>query len=403
MSWTIIAQTSDVRPQSHKYNITAHGSGTAGAIKSEIEIDREAILNDFQKLLPFISGIRFRSSQKFEELVSDPCQLVNSIRTRLYLALTDEIRNVINNAESVHIFTDDLEIPWEMLGKGTEDLGYSIGISPLSKRRFLTNKFENPQRINILFVVDTKNNLPQTRSEIQNIIRELENNPYTSSKINYVILQGKDATYSNVRKHLLQQYFDIVHVATHTEPSGVVLNDGLLLPDDINNDTSRGAPWLVFLNSCESGIVKDLDTYDKYGELSNLSIAFLSAGASSYIGTSCIINDTSASQLASSFYRQLFLGISVGVSLLNAKKEFIKYHQEDGDLSWMAFRLYGDPNSKKEFVKEFKKDFEDEVKRYIKGKQDKTTRFDIIQCAKDLGINISEIRAIISRMKSQPR
>jgi hypothetical protein len=69
----------------------------------------------------------------------------------------------------------------------------------------------------------------------------------------------------------------------------------------------------------------------------------------------------------------------------------------------MAFRLYGDPNSKKEFVKEFKKDFEDEVKRYIKGKQDKTTRFDIIQCAKDLGINISEIRAIISRMKSQAR
>jgi CHAT domain len=417
MSWTIIAQTSNERPPLHKYNITAYRSGTAGAIKSEFEIDKEAIINDFRELLPFISGIRFRSLQKLE-LSDDPVQLVSSIKKRMRLALGDDINSAIDSAESIHIITDDLEIPWEMIGKDNEtyDLRYPLGISALSKRRFLANRFNNLHSTNILFIIDTKSNLPQTRSEIQNIIRDFEErNTNTISEVNYVILKGNDATYSNVRRLLLQQYFDIIHVAAHTEPEGVLLNDGILSPEDIHTDTSMGAPWLVFMNSCESGIIKGLEVYEKFGELSNLSIAFLSAGVSSYIGTSCIINDASASQFASYFYNQLFQGSSVGQSLLKAKKDFIENYQDDDDLSWMAFRLYGDPNSRlygdhnrdSNSTKkdggggDFRSDNEAKVRRYLKRIRDQKAQFDIIRCAKDLGISISEIRAIVSRINSQ--
>jgi CHAT domain-containing protein len=83
------------------------------------------------------------------------------------------------------------------------------------------------------------------------------------------------------------------------------------------------------MNACENAKTRDLNYFDKYDELSTLADAFVGAGAYSYIGTSGIINDSSASEIAVDFYNNLLVGSTVAESLRKAKIEFFKYNQND--------------------------------------------------------------------------
>ena len=412
MSWTIIAQILDSSSNT-KYKITAFHKGDAGALSSELVIDKEQIMNNYYNLLPSISGIRFRS-QILQEL--DPVRLMNSIKNRLYSSLNDDLKNVFDTADSVHLITDDIDIPWEIISydENSLNLKYSFGISRLSKRRFISsNKIQSVNSINVLFIVDTKNNLAQTKLETEKIISMFDqiNRKHKNKKIGYVILEGKEATYNNVRKCLIQNYFDIIHTCTHTEYDGIVLNDGLLRPNDIFDDIKIDPPWFVFMNSCESAKTKNLDPFEKYGQLSDLNIAFLAAGANSYLGTTCIINDSAASEISINFYNHLLRGFTLGESLKNAKNTF--YTNNRDDLSWLAFRLFADPNSKKDFgdfsdildessgsseiddIKNKKEnDFQNKILQYIQNNKN----FSISKCARDLNIDVDEIMNILSKL-----
>jgi hypothetical protein len=71
MSWTVIAQKASAQSGPAKYKVTAFHKEDPSALSSEIEINRDEIIEDFQRLLPFISGIRFRALKlKFEN--NDP-------------------------------------------------------------------------------------------------------------------------------------------------------------------------------------------------------------------------------------------------------------------------------------------------------------------------------------------
>jgi hypothetical protein len=375
------------------------------AIDTEFKINRNEIINDYQKLLPSISGIRFRSS-KLENLNSE--HVIKSVKDRLQLSFTDELKNVIENSSTLHFITDDVEIPWELIGISDDlRLKHSFGISPLSKRTVLSSKINESQTFNILFIVDTKENLPQTRVEIEKICSMIDLlNVKNSKRISYVVLKGKDATYANVRKNLIQNYFDIIHVATHTEYNGIILHDGILTPTDIYKDMKTGAPWLVFMNSCESAVGIDIDPFEKYGELSNLTISFLAAGALSYIGTNCIINDEVASEISVGFYDELFKGLPLGECLRNSKNAFVNLHHDN--LGALAFRLFGDPTIKRNFEGKSKvndtvkeddyelietRNLKFEVLEYIRRNK---KSFDIRKCARDLKADAADIMNIIS-------
>jgi CHAT domain-containing protein len=263
-------------------------------------------------------------------------------------------------------------------------------------------KLGKTRKLKVLFIVDTKDNLPQTRSETRTITSMLGAN---NIKVAYDILEGKKATYSSVRNYIRNQNLDIVHVAAHAEfdetnprDSGIVVNDGLLRTKDIYNDVVKGPPSLVFMNACESAKTIDSSYLEKYEELSGLAFAFLDAGALSYIGTICRINDRAASQIAISFYKKLLTGSSVGQSMQAARKEFFDEHREDEDLSWLAFRLYGDPNWKRDLIAEAIMDADEKVKEYVNDKKKRRQHFTIIDVARDLNISVSEARHILSRL-----
>jgi hypothetical protein len=373
-----------------KYKVSAYREGEAESssvekVEAEFELDRKTIVGDFQRLLPYISGEipRFRSLSKFADL-EDPLQSIFSIGARIYSALPEDL-NVIEDAKSIHIKTDDLEMPWEVMGEGEEPicLKYSCGVSPLNlKRDRPPAALGKARNLKVLFIVDTKCNLPQTREEIRSI---------TSVKcakdirVRYRIIEGKDAKYISIRDYIKDNKLDIIHVAAHAEfnesnpgGSGIVVNNGLLTAEDVYDDVIEYPPWLVFMNACESAKSIGSRYLEKYKELSGLADAFLEAGASSYIGTICKINDSAALHIATRFYDELLCnGSSVGQSMQNARKEFYDNHGNE-DLSWLAFRLYGDPNLKRDFVDDAKKDMEEKVKEYFNEK--KETRAKMYYC-----------------------
>ena len=156
-----------------------------------------------------------------------------------------------------------------------------------------------------------------------------------------------------------------------------------------------------------------MNIFETSGQLSDLNIAFLAAGANSYIGTNCIINDAVASEIAVNFYNDLIQGYTLGESLRNAKNKY--YNDNMEDLSWLAFRLYGDPTSKKDFGDtlsiEDEKDEEisyrnmyndkiqeDNLKNRIVEYIQKNKTFSISKCSRDLDIDVDEIMNILSKL-----
>ncbi len=390
-----------------KYEVHGYRTDAAWGIGPfDFELERKTILSDFQGLLPAImaSSTRFRSALKFDQIQEEPIDTLIRVGKKLYSSLNPDVTQAIELSSSVHLFTNEIEVPWEIMHSSEQFLSLNkpFGISPLFKRSFSEQPRERkPGRLRILMIVDTKNNLSLTRYETQKIQSLMKEN----GRADLVVLEGDRATYGNVRRYLQEEYFDIVHVASHAgfeqdkpEESGVILNDGMLRTRDIYNSTKDAPPWLVFMNACESARIRDLSYFEKYEELSGLAFAFVKAGARSYIGTTNVINDSAASEIAVSFYSNLLKGSSVGESFRQAKLEFYRNHPDD--LSWSAFTLFGDPNSKKEFSESVERNLEEDVKNYIR---EKKNRFNIPQCSKDLGISISDVRRILARLKFSAR
>jgi hypothetical protein len=375
---------------------------------AELKLNRNAVLSDFERVLPIImtSSIRFRSFTQYATQVEEPIDLLAAIGKKLYLDLNPDVKEAIKGANSIHIITNDVRIPWDIMHDDQEflTLNHPFGISPIVKTQDLKREPKRNSKLNVLFIVDTKNNLSQSREEIQKIL-SLMAKSVKHNKIEYVFLKGKDATRGRVSDLLQKYYFDIIHVATHAkfEPmdpddSGVVLNDGLLRTRDIYKTLKDDPPWLVFMNACESARTRELSYLEKYDELSGLGIAFVKAGAPSYIGTIGMINDSSASEIAVGFYKNLLGGSTIGESLRKAKREFFDNNPED--LSWSAFTLYGDPNLKKDFEEEAVKEKEDEVISYYLQRKEKGLYFSYSECSRDTGAKISEVRRIIYNYKS---
>jgi CHAT domain-containing protein len=105
---------------------------------------------------------------------------------------------------------------------------------------------------------------------------------------------------------------------------------------------------IVILNACQTG----LQNFSLTG-IQGWATKFLDAGVSTFIGTLWSVNDETAFNFVKELYSQLAVGISLGESIKNAR---IKCKRE-GDTSWLAYQLYGHPNSKTNFSLSTKPDF----------------------------------------------
>jgi hypothetical protein len=138
---------------------------------TDLEINRKAILSEFEKILPVMisSSIHFRSGTVFPLQNEEPVDMLAGIGKKIYEGLNSEVKETLRSANSIHLVTNDLAVPWDLIHDGQEffQMKCPFGISPMVKRQDLQKEPKRNSKLKVLFIVDTKNNLPRTREETE--------------------------------------------------------------------------------------------------------------------------------------------------------------------------------------------------------------------------------------------
>ena len=260
---------------------------------------------------------------------------------------------------SFSITTNDLELPWELIGfhdDATGELRYlclerSVSRMPLGEvfplsfgRRAQPAK---KKRRMLLIHSDPDGNLPAAAREVDTIAQELQD------EVEFERVQPADATNAHLNNVLMGESFDFIHYAGHAyfdrnEPnrSGLQLKDSRLTADKIRRLSKGGS--LVFLNACESGTVARENEPQKVSYLLNnpepvvgLASAFVYSGAIGCVGALWPVYDKPAAELAVHFYKNVLRGEPTGEALRLARANVrVSYPRE---ITWAGYVLYGDP------------------------------------------------------------
>jgi hypothetical protein len=141
----------------------------------------------------------------------------------------------------------------------------------------------------------------------------------------------------------------LLHVAAHgrfdpqnANLSPLSLQDGALTPFDLTGERAAGLRReraIVFLNVCHTGrLAFSLTGLGGWAErfINDLNV-------SAFIGTLWEVNDLLAAEFAIAFYDRLLAGESLGQAFYAARLHI--RDRQPGNPTWLAYVLYGDPNS----------------------------------------------------------
>ncbi len=146
----------------------------------------------------------------------------------------------------------------------------------------------------------------------------------------------------------------LIHVATHgnfapddVQESPILLEDGPLVPRDLNPLTARGLRRehpLVFFNTCHSGRLGfTLTGLGGWAEQLIDEVA-----VTGFIGSLWEISDELAPVFARTFYEALWEGQPLGRAFHRARMAVRS--RQPANPTWLAYTLYGDPNARVRFV-----------------------------------------------------
>jgi hypothetical protein len=298
----------------------------------EAESRIHAIFNDIENMnLPadiFDSKMRAKGRSLYKELFSEELK-------KFYWLNRDRIK-------SFQIITKDPWIPWEIIKPWDQDMGKE---DPFLCERYAFSRWivgkkiiiPNEQLKKVLVVVPSTTDLTNSLAErdwIGEFVKSIGAEVSTDSKYRHVVSALEKGEY------------DILHFSTHGKYnkdhplfSQIDLEDGLSLrPEDVGEMAIefRQSKPIVILNTCQSGVQGFSLT-----EIKSWATQFLDAGASAFIGTLWRVSDEAALKFTKELYKQLANGITLGEAVQKART----ICKEPGDSSWLAYELYGQPNS----------------------------------------------------------
>ena len=264
--------------------------------------------------------------------------------------LTEPARKRLRAADACDLYLrlDEqlVHLPWELCYDGSHFLstkfrvgrqiitGYPIPAPPAQP--------ELRKSLRVLLIADPTESLPEAGVEADHLSLLLDDIP----GVEVTLIGGKGARKIPLLAAL--QDHDVVHFAGHShyDPdnpsrSGWRLHEGILTAGELSK-LSR-PPLLVFSNSCQAGASAEWSRGYRYeGQAFGIGSAFLLAGVKNYIGTFWVVHDEESVLLASSFYKGLVTGLSLGDALLQARHTVIAQRGWQG-LTWASYMLYGDP------------------------------------------------------------
>jgi CHAT domain-containing protein len=196
------------------------------------------------------------------------------------------------------------------------------------------------REFNVLLVVNPTGDLPGAVEEGERVARllaQIEGAGITA-------IRGGDATRARLLAEFRSGDYDAIHFAGHAyfDPdapasSGILCAGGRVL-SGADLAALDSVPALVFFNACESGrlrtAVKPLRQLDRSVGFAE---AFLRGGVANFIGTWWPVSDGAASAFATTLYRGLARGQSIGTAL-NASRRAVR---ELPSADWANYLHYG--------------------------------------------------------------
>ncbi len=250
----------------------------------------------------------------------------------------------------ITIRTNDRSLPWELLHDGTNflclknSIGRRVEMHSSPRTQFVpkTSNFK------FLVIVNPSGDLPAADKEAEFILKCLSD----KAEIHIFGANYEDVSSTKLSAALKDNY-DVIHYAGHAEfnpqhpdESRLILkHSGGTVLDSLSagevNSSITGKP-LVFLNACSSAREESIGeiTYVSEADLYGLVSACLLGGALGVVGALWPIYDTSAAQLAATFYEHFLTGERIGDALRLARQATKNKY---ADISWASFVLYGDP------------------------------------------------------------
>ncbi len=264
------------------------------------------------------------------------------------LTVKEKLRK--SKADYLALSLDDglMHIPWELINDGQDFLcrRFNMGRLVKTKQSFLgarTRIIAKPLRMMIL--ADPNGDLKAAYEEGTRIRDMMDKH---QDLVN-ATLRSENIPVNSIREKM--RNFDIIHFAGHADynrnnpkQSGWRLTDGSLNAGDIIKMAGTASmPALIFSNACQSAR-SDMWGLNEHFEMRifGLANAFLLVGVKHYIGTFWEVLDEPSRSFALEFYHNLFLGMSVGEAVKEARASLIEEYGEE-TIVWASYLLYGDP------------------------------------------------------------
>ncbi|MBX2998939.1 MAG: CHAT domain-containing protein [Caldilineaceae bacterium] len=263
------------------------------------------------------------------------------------LALRDRIRQEEKREMSLLITSDEPWVPWEMVKPYEDDdrdSDFLAGAFQLS--RWLAGRGPMEElRISAVQVVAPNLDLDFVKDE-QTFFGSLSGRG--------IQVGAPIVTHREVLNVARNGGVQLLHVATHgnfnrqqVNESPIQLEDKDLFPRDFNKMTAKGLLRdrpLVFFNTCHAGRLG----FDLTGPGGWAQRMVDECGVTAFIGSHWAIHDRLAALFSRTFYTELLDGKTLGAAFHAARLTIRE--KQPANPTWLAYTLYGDPNSRIEWM-----------------------------------------------------
>lgn len=247
----------------------------------------------------------------------------------------------LNELQCIRVYCDNLDIPWEVLAvPRVTQMALEWG-SPFVADRVLITRwgFSLPGAVETLTLASPVFVVPDNAPG--HARREL-------AELRCMFSQNRHVrTFAELQALLRKPDFDVLHFAAHHQSGGtfrkgggaaIVLDanfDQYAFEADADSAVMMERTPLVFVNACGSA-----GSVSSWTASPGWAGAFLSAGASVFIGNLWTLRDEPARQFALTFYRELLDHSNLGAAFQAAQRAVRDPHNDD-DATWLSYSLFG--------------------------------------------------------------
>ncbi|MGC4749955.1 CHAT domain-containing protein [Micromonospora sp. DT201] len=325
--------TMEVRFDGGRYTFQLRSDAAlfAPVVESITNTPNAAVENAIKELQQLAGGgSRYNATMTREVIRSAGIQLWSEM---VPADVQDQFWQVGADMSAFTIATDHDVVPWELLYplSAQRDAGFLVEQVPVVRRTYGQHRNAKVGLRNPRFVVPTKapTGAHDEVAAIRAILGAADSEPITRA----------DELLALINSGVLGATHFACHNTFSSDGSFIDMDGGrfkpaLLAEASIRKLLAETGP-LVFINACRSAGVAP--TYTK---MLGWAQQFMSSGAGAFVGTLWAVRSDSSARFATSFYRSLADGATLGAAALAAR---IEQQDDPLDPTWLAYTVYGDP------------------------------------------------------------